>query len=321
MNIERSRLLESVRQAAREKDLSARTENAYKNHIRRFLAFNGNSDLSVQRAEKIRAFLLHLRKDVNLSASTRNQARCALMFFYRHVLEQELSAHFHDIERVPLSGKHFVVFTPQEAKAVLSKMRGMQFLIASLIYGSGLRLSEAIALRVRDIDFERNKIIVPNRRSGMRERATVLPKAITGKLRLHLEKVKFTHEDDCLSGGGRVFLPEKIFRRSPEEAHKWEWQYVFPAVKLTRGGDVLFRHHIAESTMQKAVSEAIVKAKIQKPGCCLSLRYSFAVRLFEQNCSAHTIQNLLGHKNLKTTMSYLNGNDETEAIVYSPLDS
>jgi integron integrase len=321
MSIEQSQLLERVHQAVKTRYLSTKTESAYINHIRRFLEFNGNSDFSVQRAEKISVFLEHLQKNEHLGASAQNQARCALMFFYRDVLGQKIPAHFEEIPRARLPGKHSVVFTAEEIKAVLGKMRGAQYLIAALLYGSGLRLSEAVRMRVRDIDFEQGEILVRHPRTGARERATVLPRAITGKLRRHLTKVKFMHEDDCLLGFGRVFLPERIFRKTPGAAYEWEWQYVFPAGKLTRGKTTYSRHHLAESTVQKAVSEAIEKAKIYKQGCCQSLRYSFAVRLFERNYSVHTIHNLLGHKNLKTTMSYLNFDCINGSIVLSPLDN
>lgn len=321
MSFEQSRLLERARQAVKERYLSTKTESAYLNHIRRFIEFHANSDLSVQRADKIRVFLEHLEKDEHLGASTQNQARCALMFFYRDVLGQKLPAHFEEIPRAALPGKHFVTFTPEEIKAVLGNLRGAAYLIAALLYGSGLRLSEAVKMRVRDIDFERGEILVRNWRTGARERATVLPKAINGQLRRHLIRVKFMHEDDCLSGFGKVFLPERIFRKTPGAARDWEWQYVFPALKLSRGKTAVFRHHLAESTVQKAVSDAIENANIFKQGCCQALRYSFAVRLFERNYSVHTIQNLLGHKSLKTTMSYLNFNGINGSMVLSPLDN
>ena len=321
MSIEQSQLLERAHQAVKARFLSTKTESAYINHIRRFLEFNGAEDLSVKRADKIRDFLQHLRQDEQLGASAQNQARCALIFFYRDVLRQKIPPDFEEIPRAPLPGKHYVIFTPEEIRAVLGKMRGAPYLIASLLYGSGLRLSEAVTMRVRDIDFEAGEILVRSRRTAVRERATVLPRAITAKLRRHLARVKFMHEDDCFSGFGRVFLPERIFRKTPGVAQDWEWQYVFPALKLTRGETTSFRHHLAESTVQKAVSEAIAKARICKHGCCQSLRYSFAVRLFERNYSVHTIHNLLGHKNLKTTMSYLNLDGVNGLMVLSPLDA
>ena len=320
---EKPQLLELVRQAMRQRALSQKTENAYVNHIRHFLEFHTNSNLSVWRAAKIRNFLRHLQQDEHLAASTYNQARCALIFLYRDVLEQKLPAHFDKIKRVPLPGKHPVILTSDEAKAVLANLHDVPFLIAALMYGSGLRLSEAVSVRVGDVDFERREIIVRDARTGARTRSTLLPQTIIPALKRHLVRVKFTHEDDCLSGFGKASLPKSLFRQPDETARDWRWQYVFPAVKLSSGagGAATFRHHLAESTVQKAISEAIEKAQIFKPACCLSLRYSFAVRLFEQNCSVHTIQNLLGHKNLKTTMSCLNVTPNGVDAVLSPLDS
>lgn len=319
---ENPRLLELVRQEMKRRLLSRKTEMAYLNHIRRFLEFCGNTDLSVRRADKIRVFLRHLQQDEHLAASTYNQARCALLFLYRDVLGQKLPAHFDEIKRVPLPGKQLVVFTPDEAKAVLANLRDAPFLVAALMYGSGLRLSEAVALRVRDIDFERREIKVRDTRTGARDRVTILPKLIVPALRRHLIKVKFTCEDDSLSGFGKARLPQTIFRQQTEAAGDWRRQYVFPAAKLSidETGAAHHRRHLAESTVQKAVAEAIEKAKIYKPACCQSLRYSFAVRLFEQNYNVHTIQNLLGHKNLKTTMSYLHFNEGKNNKVLSPLD-
>jgi integrase len=315
---ESSRLLELVRQEMKRRALSRKTENAYLNHIRRFLEFCAGADLSVSRAEKIQKFLKHLSKKEHFAASSYNQARCALLFFYRDVLGQDLPAHFDEIKRAPVPEKHFVVFTADEARAVLANLHDASYLVAALMYGSGLRLSEAVALRVGDVDFEHGEIVVRDAQTGGRDRSTVLPLAITPALRRHLVRVKFIFEDDCLAVFGKTSLPKKFL----PVAREWRRQYVFPAAKISAGvGAALYRHHIAESTVQKAVAEAIEKAKIYKPACCQSLRYSFAVRLFEKNHSVHTIQNLLGHKNLKTTMSYLHFNLGRNESVLSPLDN
>lgn len=321
MSFEQSNLLERAHQAINERYLSTKTESAYLNHIRRFLEFNKNQDLSVKRADRIDVYLTHLR-EAKLGASTLNQARCALLFFYRDVLGQKLPAHFDRIKRAQPPDKKQVVFTPTEIERVLANLRDAPYLIAALIYGSGLRLSEAVGLRIRDIDFDAGEVAVRNPRSGGRERATVLPRTLVKNLRRHMVVVKFTHEDDTLSGFGRVFLPEKIYYATPKAAYDWGWQYLFPAGKLSTGknGGITWRHHIAESTIQKAVAEAAVKANILKQGCCQALRYSFAVSLFERNHDPHTIQNLLGHRTLKTTMIYLQKQDNDKNIVQSPLD-
>jgi integron integrase len=321
MTVEQTKLLERVRQTVKSRHLSSKTENAYVNHIRNFLEFHGeSSDLLNGRVDKIRAFLGHLRHDARSAASTYNQARCALLFLYRDVFGHELPMHFDQIKRARPKEKFLVTFTPEEVSAILSHLHDASYLIAALIYGSGLRLAETVALRVRDIDFKQCEIVVRCPRTGARDRTTVLPKAIIKRLERHLVRVKFIYEDDCLSGFGRIFLPEKVFRRTPEAAYDWNWHYVFPAGKMShnKNGGISWRHHTAESTVQKAVAEAIEKARIFKHGCCQTLRYSFAARLFEKNYSVHTIQNLLGHKNLKTTMSYLN-TTATDTVL-SPLD-
>lgn len=321
MSFEPSHLLERAHQAIKERYLSTKTESAYLNHIRRFLEFNKNEDLSVKRADKINVFLAHLR-EAKLGASGLNQARCALLFFYRDVLGHKLPPHFDRIKRAPPPENKQVVFTSGEVEKVLANLRDAPYLIAALIYGSGLRLSEAVALRVRDIDFDAGEVIVRDPRTGARERASVLPQTLVESLRRHMIIVKFTHEDDMLSGFGRVFLPEKIYHATPEAAYDFGWQYLFPAAKLSTGkiGGITWRHHLAESTVQKAVAEATRKAKIFKHGCCQALRYSFAVSLFERNHDPHTIQNLLGHKTLKTTMNYLLRNSHERNTVQSPLD-
>lgn len=320
---ETSQLIEMVRQASRNRRLSRKTENAYVNHIRHFLEFNAQDDFLESRAARIQRFLQNLEETAQ-SASTRNQARCALLFLYRDVLEQELSPHFTEIKRARTSAKPSVIFTADEVRQILSRLRGAPYLIAALMYGSGLRLSEAVALRVGDIDFERRKIFVFDARTRAGNRTTILPELIVPAMLRHLVRVKFKHEDDCLSGFGSVRLPKAILKKSPGAARDWKWQYVFPAQKLSpaEDGDKLCRHHLAESTVQKAVAEAIEKARIFKPGCCQTLRYSFAVRLFEKNYNVRTIQNLLGHKHLKTTMSYLNANGSADSgNVSSPLDN
>ncbi|MET0752188.1 MAG: integron integrase [Pyrinomonadaceae bacterium] len=316
-------LIELVRQVSKNRRLSRKTENAYVNHIRHFWEFNEHDDLLESRAAKIQRFLQNLEENAQ-SASTRNQARCALLFLYRDVLGQELPPHFTDIKRAQTSAKPSVIFTADEVKQILARLRGASYLIAALMYGSGLRLSEAVALRVGDIDFERREINVFDALTRAKNRTTVLPELIVPAMLRHLTRVKFKHEDDCLSGFGSVRLPKAILKKSPGAAREWNWLFVFPARKLSpaENDDKFCRHHLAESTVQKAVAEAIEKARIFKPGCCQTLRYSFAVRLFEKNHNVRTIQNLLGHKHLKTTMSYLSSNGSAEnGSVLSPLDS
>ena len=188
------------------------------------------------------------------------------------------------------------------------------------MYGSGLRLSESVALRVHDIDFEQKELKVRETQTGAIARTTVLPASLEIFLRRHLAHIKYQHEDDCLAGFGKAFLPDAVLRRFPQAAEEFGWQYLFPATKLSLvGGENDFvRLHLAESTVQKAVAESIGKARIEKYGGCQTLRYSFASRLFELNCAVHTISRLLGHKNLKTTLNYFSSNGNRTVI--SPLD-
>lgn len=316
-------LLELVRHTSKKRGLSQKTENAYVHHIKRFLEFNAGGDLSESRAGKIQCFLQKMEADRQFSASTQNQARCALLFLYRDVLEQELPPHFSEIKRARTSVRSSHIFSAVEVGRILSHLRGAPYLIAALIYGSGLRLPEAVSLRVGDIDFQKREIVVFDEPGRSKKRTTVLPELITPSLLRHLARVKFTHEDDCLSGFGRVGLPPSVLKRSPGAARQWQWQYVFPAQKLSPAehGIGLCRRHLAENTVQRAVAKAIEKALIFKPCGCQTLRYSFAVRLFEKNHNVRTIQNLLGHKNLKTTMSYLNHQTGSEKGILSPLDN
>lgn len=318
---EKTRLLELVRQTAKLRFLSRKTVNAYSNHIRRFLEFNGKSDLSKIEADEIRAFFKYLDADAHFAAATQNQALCALTFLYRDVFGQELAPYFKSFRRARQTGAPPTVFTSEEAKTVLANLTKAPFLVAALMYGAGLRLREALSLRVGDIAAERREITVRDLSTGAKNHTTILPDSIVPALRRHLTEVRFLHEDDCLSGCGAVFLPFALRQKYAGAEYEWRWQYVFPACKLAANGDGTFqRHHLAESTVQKAVSAATAKARIFKKVCCHTFRYSFAVRLYEKNHDVHTIRNLLGHKNLKTTMNYLGSFKNREKNVRSPLD-
>lgn len=313
-------LIEIVRQVSRERALSRKTENAYINHIRRFQNFHAERDLSQVGANDIDAFLNHLKGTEKLSVAAQNQALSALAFLYRNVFGQENAPHLKTVKRVKPNSKMPVVFTSEEARQVLAKMRGDSFLVTALMYGSGLRLSEAVALRIGDIDFERRTIIVRDARTGRRDRVTVLPESIIPALKRHLVNVRYLHEDDCLLGGGEVDVPKAVAQKSPDAGFEWRWQFAFPSHNLT--ADLpLRRYHLAESTVQKAVGEAILRANIIKQACCQTFRYSFAARLFERNYDIRRIQTLLGHKNLKTTAVYMQLARRAHSLICSPLDN
>ena len=311
-------LSELVRRVVRQRALSRKTENAYLNHIKHFIEFIGDADLSVKRAANIDRFLKHLGK--NCSASTCNQAHSALIFLYREVLEQKLSARFAQIKRLERQVKTPQTFSHTEAKTVLKNLCGANFLAAALMYGAGLRISEVVALRVRDVDFEQFEIKVRSMRTGALNRTTILPASIIVPLKRQMLKVEYQYEDDCLSGFGQTILPKAVGRKYPNVADELAWQYLFPAVKLTPVGDgkSFVRLHLSESTVQKAVADAIEKAHLESYGGCQTLRYSFASRLSEQNCDAHAISRLLGHKNIKTTLNYFETHGKSS--VRSPLD-
>ena len=313
-------LLETVRQISRERALSRKTENAYINHIRRFQNFHGERDLSKIGESDIEAFLNHLKQTEKLGAATRNQALSALAFLYRDVFGQETARCPKLVKRAKPNGKAPIVLSPEEARNVLSKMRGESFLVAALMYGSGLRLSEAVTLRVGDINFERREIVVRDAQTGRRERVTVLPAAILPALKRHLVNVRYLHEDDCLLGYGRVSLPKEVENNFPQAGFQWRWQFVFPSHNLSVDSRT-HRSHLAESTVQKAVGEAILKANLLKPAGCQTFRYSFAARLFERNYDIRRIQTLLGHKNLKTTAVYMQFAGGGNQRLRSPLDS
>jgi integron integrase len=314
--------LELLIKALRRRSLSRKTENAYVNHIRHFIEFDGNRDLEKAGAGEISAFLLHLERDLRFAAATQRQAAYALQFFYREVFGREMPDCLIDIKRTPNADKLPVVLTTEEVRAVLSHLRGLPYLIAALIYGSGLRLQEALNLRIGDVDFQRREITVRDPRTGAKNHTTILPGLIVRRLQKHLVEVRFLHEDDCLRGFGKVALPAAVECRQPEAVCQWRWQYVFPALKLSRnkssGG--FYRNHLGESGVQKALSEAVEKAKVLKKACCQTLRHSFAVRLFEKNHDLYTVGNLLGHKNLRTTLVYSNVVARSGRDVLSPLD-
>ncbi len=317
---ETTQLLELVRRVSRARSLSRKTETAYLNHIRRFQNFYEKRDLAEVDANGINAFLNHLKRTENLALSTQNQALSALSFLYRDVFGQKNPHGLKTLKRTKPAGKLPAIFTSAEARRVLSKLRGETFLVAALMYGSGLRLSEAVALRVGDIDFEEREIVLRDGRTGKKERTTILPAALIPALKKHLVSVRYIHDDDRLVSDGKLFLSGASERPSSNAAHEWHRQFLFPSHNLTPG-ETVRRHHLAESTVQKAVGEAILKANIFKSAGCQTFRYSFAARLFEKNCDIRRIQTLLGHRNLKTTMIYMQFARRDGNLVQSPLDN
>jgi integron integrase len=269
---------------------------------------------------EIRQFLSNLATDLNVASSTQNVAFNALLFLYKDVLKKDLPR-ISDIERSNRPKRLPVVFTPEEVKAFIERLSGIYSIMANLLYGSGLRLMECVRLRVKDLDFQYNQITVRDGK-GEKDRITVLPQALNGPLRRHLAKVKLLHEDDLLEGFGEVYLPYALDRKYPNAAKEWGWQYVFPASSRSldpRSGKQR-RHHISEDMLQRAVKRAIRQAGITKAGSCHSLRHSFATHLLEDGYDIRTVQELLGHSDVRTTMIYTHVLNRGGRGVRSPID-
>jgi integron integrase len=314
------KLLDRVRWNLRVKHYSTRTEQAYVDWIRRFILFHRKRHPKEMSEKEITEFLTHLAVEKNVAASTQNQAFSALLFLYQHVLERKLDF-IDNVQRVTRQAKLPVVFTPGEARGVLAHLKGDYRLMAELLYGSGLRLMECVRLRVKDIDFGYGHVTVRDGK-GLRDRVTVLPERLRRPLQIHLEHVRERHQRDLADRSGRVYLPFALERKFPNASRSWAWQYVFPATKLStdpRSGEVR-RHHISEKNLQKAVKAAIQRAGISKAASCHTFRHSFATHLLDNGQDIRTVQELLGHKDVSTTMIYTHVLNRPGLAVRSPLD-
>jgi integron integrase len=314
------KLLDQVRAVARARHLSHRTEDTYHNFIKRYIIFHEKRHPKEMGAEEITAFLTHLAVKEKVSASTQNQAFFALLFLYRDVLKIDLP-HIEGVVRAKRPEHLPVVFTSREAKAILNNLSGVSFLVASLLYGSGLRLAEALRLRVKDVDFEMMNLTVRDGK-GAKDRTTLLPESLREPLRQHLEKVKFIHTEDLRRGFGEVWLPFALSKKYPNAGKEWKWQYVFPSTKISpsREDGKPRRHHTSETTIQKAVGKAIKQSEINKHGNCHTFRHSFATHLLENQYDIRTVQELLGHRDIRTTQIYTHVL-KNKSFVKSPLDA
>jgi integron integrase len=316
----KSILLEQVRQTCRLKHYSLKTEKAYLSWIRRFIVFNNKRHPKEMGEKEISNYLTFLADKANVSASTQNQAFCSVLFLYRDVLEINLSK-IDNIHRPKQSTKVPVVFTKDEVNSVLNQLHGTKKLMAVLLYGSGLRLMECIRLRVKDIDFGYNQITVRDGK-GNKDRLTMLPISLKNPLTEHLKKVKLLHDRDLVKGFGTVYLPNALERKYPNANKEWAWQYIFPSSRLSvdpRSGKI-HRHHEFETNLQRTVKKAIEKSRINKVGSCHTLRHSFATHLLENGYDIRTVQELLGHKDVKTTMIYTHVLHKGGMGVKSPVD-
>ncbi len=314
------RLLDQVRDKLRFKHYSYRTEQSYIAWIKRFIFFHDKRHPNTMGEREIEAFLTHLAVQRNVAASTQNQALCALLFLYKEVLGREL-AWLDSMQRAKRPTRLPVVLTIQEVHNLLNRLEGRSWLMASLLYGAGLRLMECARLRVKDVDFSRHEIIVREGK-GNKDRITMLPAALAAPLQSHLEKVKALHAQDLTEGFGDVALPFALAQKYPNAGREWGWQYIFPASKrsIDPYSGMERRHHIDEQTLQRAVKQAIQSAEIHKPASCHTLRHSFATHLLQTGYDIRTVQELLGHKDVSTTMIYTHVLNKGGKGVISPLD-
>jgi integron integrase len=298
------KLLDQVRIVARLKHYSLSTEKAYVGWIRRFILFHNKQHPREMAETEIRQFLAHLAIDTRVSASTQTVALSALLFLYRDVLKTEL-AYVDHIERARASQKLPVVFTRQEVQAVLARLSGTHHLIACLLYGSGLRLMEAIRLRVKDVDFECGELSIREGK-GAKDRVTMLLASIISLLQAHLSKVRILHRCDLKDGYGEVALPFALARKYPRAAREGDWQFVFPSINRSRDprSGVVRRHHLSPSHIQRAVKTAIRLAHLTRNGSCHTLRHSFATHVLEDGYDIRTVQELLGHKTVRKAYGF-----------------
>jgi integron integrase len=314
------KLLDQLRSAIRVRHYSHRTEEAYCGWARRFILFNQKRHPSEMGPDEVRHFLIHLAETLKVSASTQNQALNALVFLYEHVLQLPLED-LGSFVRAKRPKNLPVVLTKSEVQNVLKRIEGVPRLVSVLIYGSGLRLLECLTLRVKDVDFQRMEIRV-RRGKGGKDRITTLPATIRSELIAHLEKVKGIHDQDCREGGGRTLLPDALTRKYPAADSEWAWQFVFPATSryFDRQAGIARRHHVHESVIQKAVRRAAQEAGISKPVSPLVFRHSFATHLLESGYDIRTVQELLGHSHVNTTMVYTHVLNRGRLGVISPAD-
>ena len=315
------KLLEQVGDAIRAKHYSLRTEKTYIDWIRRYIIFHKKRHPREMGAPEVQEFIIHLATEGSVSASTQNQALSAITFLYRHVLNLELQFPADTIR--PEKSKHLpVVLTAQEARAVINNMNGLPQLMTKLLYGSGLRIMECLRLRVKDIDFGNHQIVVREGK-GEKDRFTLLPDSVVNDLQAHLLIVKAIHEKDLREGFGEASLPYALERKYKSASKEWLWQYVFPA--SARSVDPASkrekRHHLDPSVLQKAIRKAAQLAKIDKPVSPHTFRHSFATHLLQNGYDIRTVQELLGHNDVKTTMIYTHVLQRGGLAVKSPLDS
>lgn len=314
------KLLDRIRIAIRLKNYSIRTEEAYVSWVERYVRFHKLRHPQEMGAPEIEAFLAHLVMEGNVAASTQNQALCALLFLYKHVLDKELPAKINVLwakkpERLP------TVLTRQEVWQIIDKLSGVHHLMATLLYGTGMRLMENIRLRVKDVDFGQNLILIRDAK-GDKDRITMLPESTRDPLQKQLAWAKTLHDHDLAQGYGMVYLPDALERKYPNANKEWGWQYLFPADKYSVDprSDIKRRHHYHENSLQKSVKQATQQTNITKHVTCHTFRHSFATHLLEDGYDIRTVQELLGHSDVSTTQIYTHVLNQGGLSVRSPAD-
>ena len=314
------RLLEQLRDAIRRRHYSPRTEETYAHWVKRFIYFSGKRHPAAMGAAEVTAFLNHLARERDVAAATQNQALSALLFLYREVLGRPLPW-LDELERARMPLRRPSVLTRAEVERLLGRMQGTKWLMASLLYGAGLRLRECLKLRVKDVDFGYRQIVVRDGK-GAKDRVTMLPASVQAPLKAHLLRVKELHERDLAEGHGDVELPHALARKYPRAQAQWAWKFVFPSHKRSadpRTG-VVRRHHVYENYLIRGVAQAAREAALAKHVTCHTLRHSFATHLLEAGYDIRTVQELLGHADVSTTMIYTHVLGRGAGGVRSPLD-
>ena len=315
------RLLDRVRNAIRRRHYSDRTEETYIHWIKRFIYFSGKRHPAAMGAEEVTAFLNHLARDREVAAATQNQALAALLFLYKEALETPLPW-LEGLERAKRPERVPTVLARDEVARLLTAMEGTKWLMASLLYGAGLRLRECLKLRVKDVDFSYRQILVRDGK-GAKDRVTMLPASVVAPLQAHLARVKQLHERDLAGGYGDVELPHALARKYPKARYEWAWKFVFPSHKRSTDPKtgVIRRHHVYENYVIRGVKEGARAARIHKHVSCHTLRHSFATHLLESGYDIRTVQELLGHRSVETTMIYTHVMNKGGRGVTSPLDA
>ena len=320
LTTDKPKLLDQVRQAIRTRHYSPKTEESYAHWTKRFIFFHNKRHPAEMGEKEIAQFLSSLASELHVSASTQNQALNAILFLYREVLRKEIG-YIDGVVRAKRPHRLPVVLTRQEMKSILGILDGVEWLMAMLLYGAGLRLMECLQLRVKDIDFTSNQILVRSGK-GNKDRHTMLPSAMKEALTKHLEIIKQQHQRDLDRGLGRVSLPNALERKYPNAGKEWSWQWVFPAAShfTDRVTGEQRRHHVHETVLQRVVKEAVRRTGVAKPATPHTFRHSFATHLLEDGYDIRTVQELLGHSDVSTTMIYTHVLNRGGRGVNSPAD-